>query len=98
MRGAGVVLGGMSPEQAEPFWAHMSAYKPPKALKWAIVGKGGPRGLRGEELQGRGAGGVPGGMSLERGKRARKGFEGGIREEVAGIVLGVPNMHLYSAP
>ena len=29
-------------------------------------------------------------MSLERAKRARKGFEGGMMVEVAGIVSGVP--------
>ena len=40
MRGAGRVLGGMSLERAEPFWTHMSTYKPPppkKTLKWAIL-------------------------------------------------------------
>ena len=30
-----------------------------------------------------------GGMSLLRAKQARKGFEGGIRVELVGIVLGV---------
>ena len=29
-------------------------------------------------------------MSVKRAKRTRKGFEGGKREEVAGINLGVP--------
>ena len=39
---------------------------------------------------GRSAGGGGGGMSLEQAKRARKGFEGGIRGEVAGLNLGAP--------
>ena len=48
----------------------------------------GERGGGGSE--GRGGGGVLGGMSLERAKRARKGFEGGmIMVKVVGIVFGV---------
>ena len=36
-------------------------------------------------------------MSLERAKQARKGFEGGIMVEVAGIMFGVPqHVSLYS--
>ena len=42
------------------------------------------------EVSRQGAEGVIGGMSLERAKRERKDFEGGIGAEVAGLVLGVP--------
>ena len=37
-----------------------------------------------------GARGVLGGMSFKQAKRARKGFNGNVRGEVAGIVHGVP--------
>ena len=33
---------------------------------------------------------MPTGTSLEQVKKVRKGFQGGIRNEVAGIILGVP--------
>ena len=38
MRGVGGVLGGMSLEQVQPFWAHMSKYKLEKSLERAILG------------------------------------------------------------
>ena len=44
---------------------------------------------------GRSAGG---GISLERARRARKGFEGDIMVEVAGIVSGVPQHASLCSP
>ena len=35
-------------------------------------------------------------MSIERAKRARKGFEGGILVKVAGIIFGVPQHSSFS--
>ena len=50
MRSVGRVLGGMSLEQAEPFWAHVTAYKLQSSLEmctFLTIGatKGGPQGL-----------------------------------------------------
>ena len=74
----------------ELFCTHVSAYKLQKSLEMGnLATNSAAKGVQGECGR-RGAGGVLGGMSLERAVRARKGFEGGIMVEVAGIVFGVP--------
>ena len=103
MRGAARVLGGLSLEQAEPVWTHMSTYKLKKALKMGnfgidratngVPGKCGGGGVIGEQC-GRSAWG----MSLERAKRTRKGFEGGVRGEVGGNRSWCPSTCMLFQP
>ena len=75
----------------------MTAYQHQTSLKWAILGLAvQQRGVQGgcggsSDTGGGSARGMLGGMSLERAKQAKKSFEGGIKGEVAGIVLGVPH-------
>ena len=85
----------MSFERTEPFWTHVSSSKRQRSLEMGTFGThSAAKGVQGK-CRGRGDKGRvwedPGGMSLERAKRARKGFEGGTSGEVAGIVLGVPH-------
>ena len=72
------------------FRTHMSAYKLQKSIEMGNSGNdGAAKGFPGK-MRRDGCGRSAGGMSLELAKRVRKVFEGGLRGEVAGIVLGVP--------
>ena len=82
MRGAGGVLGACLFSERSHFGL-MGAYKLQKSLEMGNFGtdgsiKGGPGGMWGEGLWGRGAGGVLRGMSLERVRRGfRRRYKGG---------------------
>ena len=97
------MLGGMSLEQAEPFWTHVSAYKLPNSLEMGNLGtKSAAKGCPGE-CWGRGdRGGVQeecwrACLSSKQSKQGRV-FQDGIMVEVVGIVSVVPQHAALCSP
>ena len=89
----------MSLKRVEPFWTHVTAYKLQKSVEMGNFGTNSatnhPGGMWGGGVIGKDC---LGGMSLERAKRARKSFEGGIMVEVFRIVSGVTQHATLCSP